>query len=99
MNGMLFPEYNFAENSDKNNIVPEYIKKQLIGINKIVLKQVENLLKISTDVVHKTAEKIMEFSSITSDDIDEIFKETNNNKLIGSYDIASIYKEINSCNQ
>jgi ATP-dependent Zn protease len=64
MNGMMFPEYNFVENSSKDDKVPEYVENKLITINKIILRQVENLLISSKDIVYKTAEKIMEFDSI-----------------------------------
>lgn len=99
MNGMIVPEYNFVENSDKqNDKIPEYIEKKLIEINKIILAEVENLLKSSSEVIHLTAEKIIEFSSITSEDIDETFKNKCLENLINSYDITKIYDLINSQN-
>jgi cell division protease FtsH len=99
MNGMIVPEYNFVENSSKDNDkIPEYIEKQLIKINKIILAEVENLLKSSSEVVHGTADKIIDLSSIMSEDIDEIFKNKCLENLINSYDISKIYDLINSQN-
>ena len=91
MNGMIVPEYNFVERSNKEDKIPEYIEKQIISINKIILCEVDNLLKTSSSIVDKTAEKIMEFGSIISDDIDEIFKLESKSNLISSYDIMKIY--------
>lgn len=98
MHGMLIPEYNFIENSTKDDKIPEHIEKQLININKIILTEVENLLKSSDIIVQKTAEKIIEFGSIISDDIDEIFKFEFKQDLIGSYDINKIYNLITESN-
>ena len=97
MNGMIVPEYNFVENSNKDDKIPEYVEKQLISINKVILEEVENLLNISSDIVNKTAEKIMEFGSIISNDIDEIFKSESKENLIGSYNITKIYNLVISC--
>lgn len=97
MNGMIVPEYNFVEySSSQNDKVPEYIEKEIIRINKIILDKVEELLNTSSDIVNKTAEKIVEFGSIISDDIDEIFNEESKKSLIGSYDIKNLLDEITS---
>lgn len=99
MNGMIVPEYNFVSKSDSDEKIPEYIEKQLISINKLILKEVENLLKTNWDIVHMTAEKIIEFGSIVSDDIDEIFKNESMEEKIHSYDISEIYNLILSLHQ
>jgi ATP-dependent Zn protease len=92
MNGMIIPEYNFVENSNKDEKIPEYIEKKIISINKIILNKIKNILELNSILVHKTAEKLIEFNSITSDDINEIFKNTSQEHLINSYDITtSIY--------
>ena len=95
MNGMIIPEYNFIDYSNHSNnnkiTLPDNIEKKLININKIILEQVENLLKISSIIVNETAEKIIEFGSIVSDDIDKIFVEESLEELIGFYDIGTLY--------
>lgn len=95
MNGMIVPEYNFIENNKyqtrSNDKIPEYIETKLMNINKIILTQVENLLKSADVIVHKTADKIIQLGSINSDDIDEIFKQESKEDLINSYDIMQIY--------
>lgn len=102
MNGMIIPEYNFIDQNVKDNKLPEYVEKHLININKIILEEIEILLISSSEILHKTAEKIIENCSITSDEIDEIFKLESKQNLIGSYDIKKIYdiiisKNINIC--
>ena len=95
MNGMLVLENNYIEpDGEKDSKPNETIESQLKSINKIVIKEVETLLNDNSTIVHSISNMIIEFGSITSDDIYEIFKTNNANEKIGSYNISKIIKEI-----
>lgn len=97
LGGMLVPEYNLLEydntgNASFNTKMPEYIEKEIFQLNKIILEQVEKLLRDNSDIIIDTANKIIEYGSITYDDIDVIFAQNNKKEYIGSYDIGNLYK-------
>jgi ATP-dependent Zn protease len=96
MNGMIIPEYNFVGGSTVNSDdkIPEHIEKILVKINKIILEQISKLFEDNSQIIYFVAEKIVENSSIVSEDIYEIFKTTNKENSIGSYDINLLIEEI-----
>ena len=95
MNGMIFEEYNYIDNSlSDDKKVPEFIEKYMQKINKMIIEKVNNYLCENKIIVDKTADLIMERNSITGEDIKNIFNENNLEKNIQQIDIKIIYDEI-----
>ena len=94
MNGMLVLENNYVDFGDKEIKMTEQMESQLKSINKIIQNEIINLFDIHKKIINIIAEKIIEYGSITSDDIYEIFKNENMYNLIGSYDIGYIRDKI-----
>ena len=94
LNGMLVLENNYVDFNDKDSKLNEHMETQLKNINKLIIEEIELLLNINSEIVHKISNMIIEYGSITSDDIYEIFKNNSNNTKIGSYDISKIINKI-----
>lgn len=97
MNGMLFVENNYLNPKGSEEFkLNEQMEIQLKNINKIIIQEIEILLNSNADIVHRISNVIIEYGSITSDDIYEIFKSNNMDEKIGSYDIVKIVDKIKS---
>ncbi len=96
MNGMLILENNYVDYKDKNLKANDEIELQLKSINKIILEEVKNLLETNAVLVHEISAMIIEYGSITSDDVYEIFKTNNMNEKLNSYDINIILTKISN---
>ena len=94
MNGMLVPENNYVDFGDKETKMTEQMETQLKSINKIIQNEIIKLFDMYKQIIHLIAERIIEYSSITSDDIYEIFKKQDIYNMISSYDISNIRNKI-----
>ena len=94
MNGMLVPENNYVEYGDKETKITEQMESQLKSINKIVQDEIKFLFNEYSQIVHQTAEKIIEYGSIISDDIYEIFAKNELRNIVGSYNIKYLRDNI-----
>jgi ATP-dependent Zn protease len=90
MNGMLVPENNYVDFGDKETKMTEQMEKQLKSINKIIQQDIKFLFSEYSQIVHQTAEKIIEYGSIISDDIYEIFDKNGLRDKVGSYNIEAL---------
>lgn len=95
MNGMLILENNYVEYGEKDNKMNEEMEKNLKQINKIIIEEIEKLFVEYDKIIHAISNEIIEYGSITSDDIYKIFNDHNLNNKIGSYNISVILNEIN----
>jgi len=94
MNGMLVPENNYVDFGNKDTKMTEQMENQLKSINNIIQHEIAILFNTHKQIIHLIAERIIEYSSITSDDIYEIFKKENSYNMIGTYDISITINEI-----
>jgi ATP-dependent Zn protease len=95
MNGMLVSENNYVDFENNEQKLTEHMEMQLKNINKIIINEIESLFNKYSNLVHEISKSIIEFGSITSDDIYEIFKSENLSNVISSYDISIITNKIN----
>ena len=95
MNGMLVSENNYVDFENNEQKLTEHMEMQLKNINKIIINEIESLFNKYSNLVHKISKSIIEFGSITSDDIYEIFRSKNLSNVISSYDISIITNKIN----
>ena len=95
LNGMLVPENNYIDFDSKDSKLNDQMESQLKRINKIIINEIESLLKDNSEIVHWVSNMIIEYGSITSDDIYDMFKNNNMSNKIGSYDISFIKNKIN----
>lgn len=94
MNGMLILENNFVDFENKENKLSDQMEIEIKNIN-IIIQQ--NIIKIFEEyklIIKEIAEKIIEYGSIVSDDIYQIFENNNMKNCIGSYDIEEIREQI-----
>jgi cell division protease FtsH len=93
LNGMLVPEINLISDTNEDKI-PENVEKIMSKINSYLIKKIELELKFHEKIVSETAELIILNSSITGDDIEQIFIKNNMGEYIHSVVIEKIITEI-----
>ena len=59
-----------------------------------IQNEIKKLFDMYKEIIHLVAERIIEYGSITSDDIYEIFKKEDIYNMIGTYNISTIRNEI-----
>ena len=91
---MLFPENNYVDFDSKDSKLSDQMEIQLKKINSIIIEEIKILLRDNSEIVHKISNMIIEYGSIISDDIYEIFKKEDIYNMIGTYDISTIRNEI-----
>jgi cell division protease FtsH len=94
MNGMLIVENNYVDYNDKDNKMNDSMELILKNINKIIIEHIEILFDEYSKIIHITANKIIDNSSIISEDIYDIFNNENQSNAIGSFDINNILEKI-----
>jgi ATP-dependent Zn protease len=92
MNGMLYPQFNYVDNTHETSKVPESVEKILGKINLYLIDKVSTSLKENSDIINKVSGMIVENGSITGDDIKKVFEDNEKSDVIQSVSIIEIYK-------
>jgi AFG3 family protein len=95
LGGMLVQELNFVTEHEQNDKLPDHIEKIFQKINNRLIGEIEILLKNHESIIKNVAELIVLNTSITGQDINDVFEKYNLSNHIHSVDVRSIIEKIN----